>query len=172
MLAGNVKVTVPFLLATVVYVNVNVLSAALHHTVALLNVTSHAVVIVISLHARDVFAIHTASLHVNVIVHDSHAFIYFLLGSHRVHTGFHVSLHTHVIVVAHVIVTVVGVVVRLVGLFHAYVQPLNTYPLAVIHIPVIVAVAPCLYIPPHATLDTHAHLPIVNVYVLLANHAL
>ena len=150
----------------------NVLLVALHHVVAALSVRSPAVLIVISLAASAVVATHTPSVHVNVIVHDSHAFIYFLLGSHRVHTGFHVSLHTHVIVVAHVIVTVVGVVVRLVGLFHAYVHPLNTYPLAVIHIPVIVAVAPCLYIPPHTTLATHAHLPIVNVYVLLANHAL
>ena len=82
------NVTVPFLLATVVYVNVKVLFVAVHPTVALLNVTNHAVVILISLPARDVFAIHTASVHVNVIVHDSHAFIYFLLGSHHVHTGF------------------------------------------------------------------------------------
>jgi len=82
-----VNVTVPFLLATVVYVNVNVLLVAVHHVVAALNVKSPFVVIVISLPARAVVATHTPSVHVNVIVHDSHAFTYFLVGSHQLHSG-------------------------------------------------------------------------------------
>jgi hypothetical protein len=94
-----VNVTVPFLSAIAVYVNVNVVFVALHHVVALLNVTSPAIFIVISLHARAVVDIHTQSVHVSVIVPDSHAFTYCSLGSHHVHTGFHVSLHVPVYIV-------------------------------------------------------------------------
>ena len=69
----------------------NVLLVALHHVVAALNVSSPAVVIVISLHANAAVEIHTASVHVSVIDHDSHALTYFLLGVHHVHTGFELS---------------------------------------------------------------------------------
>ena len=96
-----------------------------------------------------------------------------LLDHAIVHVGFHVSLHTHVTVVAHVIVTVVGVVVKLAGLFHAFaIQPLNTYPLAVLHVALIVAHELYLYVHHHDTLATHAHAFNVKTYVLLANHIL
>ncbi len=80
--------------------NVNVLFVAVHHVVAFPNVKSPAVVIVISLPARDDVLSHAVSVHVSVIVPDSHAFTYFLLGSHHVQLGADVSLHTAVTVVA------------------------------------------------------------------------
>jgi hypothetical protein len=170
-----VNITVPFLLATVVYVNVNVFSVAVQPTVAALNVTNHAVVIVISLHARDVLAIHTASLHVNVIVQDSHAFIYFLLGSHHVHTGFELSFAFAVKVVFCVRVTVVLAFVKLAGVFHAFtIHHENTYPLAVFGVAVIVGVAPYLYTHLHVTSGHHVncalhtdgfHVPFTRSYI-------
>lgn len=89
------NVTVPFLFANHVYVNVNVLFVLVHHTTALLNDTSPFVAIVISLAFSHVVAIHAhESTHVNVIVHVAHAFTYLLLGFHQLHTGFILSTHT------------------------------------------------------------------------------
>jgi hypothetical protein len=73
---GNVKITVPSTPALAVYVNVNVLLVSVHPTVALLNVTSQFAVIVISLDASADVTIHTQSIHVKVILPDSHDLIY------------------------------------------------------------------------------------------------
>ena len=88
-----------------------------------------------------------------------------------VHSGFAASLHTAVIVVAHVIVTVVGLAVRLAGVFPLFLtQPLHTYPL--LHVALMLTHELYLYVHAHATLATHVHLFIVKTYVLLANHIL
>ena len=89
----------------------------------------------------------------------------------NVHSGFAISLHTAVIVVAHVIVTVVGLAVRLAGIFPLFLtQPLHTYPL--LHVALILTHELYLYVHAHATLSTHVHLFNVKTCVLLANHIL
>ena len=152
------NVTVPFWFATVEYVNVNILLVTLHHVVAALNVRSPAVVIVISLHARAFVEIHTASVHVSVIVHDSHAFTYFLLGAHHVHTGFVLSFAFAVKVVFCVRVTVVLAFVKLAGVFHAFtVHHEKIYHDAVFGVALIVGVAPYLYTHLHVISGPHVN---------------
>ena len=73
----------------------------------------------------------------------------------------------------HVIVTVVGFAVKLAGLFHdVAIHPLHTYPLAVIHVALMLTHELYLYVQLHDTLATHAHAFNVKAYVLLANHIL
>ena len=94
LFAGNVNFTVPFTFDLAVYVNVNVLFVALHHTVALLNVTNPFVAIVISPDDSAFVATHTLSVHVSTILHVAHALINVLLGAHHLHTGAAVSLQS------------------------------------------------------------------------------
>ena len=87
--------------------------------------------------------------------------------------GVHVSLQSAFIVVACVNVTVVGFAVVLAGAFPlTFVHPLNTYPLAVIHVALIVAHELYLYVHAHATLATPFQAVNVNTTVSLPNHAL
>jgi len=101
LFAGNVNVTVPFDHAFHVYVNVNVLLVALHPTVALLNVT-YALLNVICHPVNAFVAIHTLSVHVNVIVHAVPLLIGVALGAHHVHTGAVLSILLTVITQLHV----------------------------------------------------------------------
>jgi hypothetical protein len=87
------------------------------------------------------------------------------VGSHHVHTGFCVSLHTAVKFVFCVIVTVVLAFVVLAGVFPLFfIHPLNVYPLAVLHVALIFAVEPYQYVHAPFTLATHVHAFNVNVY--------
>ena len=53
-----------------------------------------------------------------------------------------------------------------------FVQPLHTYPLAVLHVALIVTHELYLYVHAHTTLATPFHAVNVNATVLLPNHAL
>ena len=94
-----------------------------------------------------------------------------LVGSHQLHTGFVLSLHTAVKFVSCVIVTVVGFAVKLAGVFPLFfIHPLNAYPLAVLHVALIDTQDQYL-IPFHhpLTLATPVHAFNVNVYFSLVN---
>ena len=87
LLAGNVNVTVPFLFANAVYVNVyffpfvtSLTLALLKLTYALLNVIAQLVKLVVAIHAN-------VSVHVNSIVHVAPAFTGVLLGLHQLQLG-------------------------------------------------------------------------------------
>ena len=86
----------------------------------------------------------------------------------KLHTGAFLSLHTAVIDVACVIVTVVGLAVRLAGVFPLFlIHPLKTYPLAVLHVALILTHELYLYVHAPFTLDTHVHAVKLNAYVFL-----
>jgi len=68
-----------------------------------------------------------------------------------------------------VIVTVVGVALKLAGVFHSFtVQLLKIYHFDVSGVALIVAVSQCLYVPPPVTELIHVHSFNVNTYVFLA----
>lgn len=116
--------TVPFLSDDVVYVNVNVFSVAVHHTEAPLSVIIYGLK-PIALAANDVLVTPTTSVHVNVITPDSHALIYFLLGSHHIHTGAVVSTHpvplsVYPVAQIHLAYKLAGAVLHVCILFHPF----------------------------------------------------
>jgi hypothetical protein len=81
-----------------------------------------------------------------------------------------VSLHTAVKLVFCVIVTVVGVVVRLAGVFQLFtIHPLNVYQLTVLHVALILTPELYLYVHAPFTLSAPAHVLNVNVCLVLLN---
>ena len=69
----------------------NVLLVALHPTLALLNVNNVHEYVIFPL-VNAFVAIHTASVHVNTILHVAFAFTYVTLGVHHVQLGFVLSI--------------------------------------------------------------------------------